>query len=233
MTGPGPLAGARRITFVTGAGISRESGIPTFRGREGLWRNHDASKLATVAAFERDPGLVWEWYLERRRGALAAEPNAGHLAVAAAERAAEVRVVTQNIDGLHGRAGSSRVIELHGNITRTRCSSCSGDWEGDLPGMPPRCGCGGLLRPDVVWFGEALGAAEWGAAAEAASWCDAMVIAGTSLAVSPANTLPLAAKRAGATLVEVNTEETPMSYMMDASLRGTCSEELPRLVERL
>lgn len=189
-------------------------------------------RLATAGAFREDPAGVWEWYEDRRRNAREAEPNAGHRAVAALERHYEVDVLTQNVDGLHQRAGSTRVTELHGNISRTRCDSCGrpgGD--GAFAELPPRCGaCGGLLRPDVVWFGEALPAAAWAAAERAAAACDVMVVAGTSLEVSPANTLPHAAARAGAALAEVNPEETPLAHVADASVRGPASAALSELL---
>lgn len=227
--------GGGRMVFVTGAGISQESGIPTFRGGGGLWRNHDPMRLATIGAFNDDPGLVWEWYEDRRRNVLAAKPNAGHGAIAALERFADVVVLTQNIDGLHGRAGSSRVLELHGNIVRTRCTVC--DFEGeireDLDVLPPRCGCGGMLRPDVVWFGEALPHGVWADAIDCAGGADIMVVVGTSLVVSPANTLPAHARRNGALLVEVNPEPTAMSDGMDLSVRQTAAAALPELVEVL
>lgn len=235
MSAFGDVAGAERIVFVTGAGISRESGIPTFRGSDGLWRKHDAMKLATIEAFEEDPKLVWEWYSDRRKNILAARPNPGHAAVAELEGHASVSVLTQNVDGLHQRAGSTDVVELHGSIVRIRCTSCDYIEEvpGDLPGGPPLCACGALLRPDVVWFGEELPRDVWRRAVNLASSCDLMIIAGTSLEVSPANTLPIHARRAGARLVEVNPDPTPMSHMMDVVVRRTCSECLPELASAL
>ena len=226
----GRIRGAERVAFVTGAGISTESGIPTYRGRGGLWRDRDVMRLATAGALEEDPGLAWEWYAERRAGALAARPNPGHEAVAGLEAHARVSVLTQNVDGLHQRAGSTEVLELHGSLARTRCTSCGLVRDGgELPGMPPECGCGAMLRPDVVWFGEELPRDTWRRAAGIASECDLMVVAGTSLEVSPANTLPLLARRGGAALVEVNTDATPMTPAMDLSARGACSELLPEL----
>ncbi|RNJ77027.1 MAG: NAD-dependent deacylase [Nitrosopumilus sp. H13] len=223
---------AKRVVFVTGAGISQESGIPTFRGEDGLWRNHDAMKLATIGAFEENPGLVWEWYADRRKNILSALPNPGHAAVAELERHVSVSVLTQNVDGLHQRAGSSEVLELHGSIIRTRCTSCDFAQEipSGLPGSPPLCGCGSMLRPDVVWFGEELPQEVWSEAMSIASGCDFMVVAGTSLEVSPANMLPLQAKRNGATLVEINPDPTPMSSEMDLAVREKCSACLPELV---
>ena len=222
---------AASVVFVTGAGISQESGIPTFRGKDGYWRNYDPMKLATIQAFYEDPKLVWEWYDDRRRNILAAQPNPGHMAIAELENHARVTTLTQNIDGLHKRAGSSQILELHGNIIRVRCTSC--DFRGEIAGfdwLPPECAaCGSLLRPDVVWFGEQLPQDVWRDAMRHAGEADIMIVAGTSLAVSPANMLPAYAKRGGATLVEVNPEGTGMSGMMDLSIRDTCSAVLPEL----
>ena len=230
------LARAEKIAVFTGAGVSTESGIPTFRGKDGLWRNYDPMELATVGAFEKNPRLVWEWYEDRRANIRAAEPNAGHRAIASLEETHGVSVITQNIDGLHQRAGSTDVIELHGSIVRTRCSSCGTPDESDdgsraHPALPPPCaaGCGGIMRPDVVWFGEALPAGALERAAEKARACDAMIIAGTSLAVAPANMLPGEARAGGAVLVDVNPEGGPMSHMMDAEVRGGAAAMLPRL----
>lgn len=218
--------------MVTGAGISQESGIPTFRGDGGLWRSYDPMKLATISAFEEDPALVWQWYDERRANIAAAEPNAGHRAVARMAQLRRVSVATQNIDGLHQRAGSAGVLELHGSIVRTRCSAC-GRFAGRAEGLPPRCACGGIQRPDVVWFGEQLPAGVWEEAVRAARASDLMVVAGTSLAVSPANTLPAHARSCGAMLVEVNPERTAMSGMMDLSVRKSASAALPELLRLL
>ena len=234
------LSRAERLAVFTGAGVSTESGIPTFRGKDGLWRNHDPMELATVGAFERNPRLVWEWYEDRRANIRAAEPNAGHRAIAALEKTHEVSVITQNIDGLHQRAGSSDVIELHGSIVRTRCGSCGArdgadDGSRAHPVLPPPCvaGCGGIMRPDVVWFGEALPAGALEKAVEAARACDAMVVAGTSLAVEPANMLPGEASAGGAVLVDVNPERGRMSHMMDAEMRGGAAASLPLLADFL
>ncbi len=226
------IRSARRIVFVTGAGVSQESGIPTFRGKDGLWRRYDVMKLATIDAFYEDPVLVWEWYNERREGILAAEPNPGHAAIAELERCVDVRVLTQNIDGLHQRAGSSHVSELHGSIVRVRCVSCGkgGERTDEFAKVPPMCGCGGMLRPDVVWFGEPLPQDVWGEAIRQAGRCDVMVVAGTSLEVSPANTLPYHARQGGAAIIEVNPVETCMSSYMDHIARGTCAGILPGMV---
>ncbi len=227
------LKKAEKFVFVTGAGISQESGIPTFRGKDGLWRKYDPMQLATIDAFYQDPKLVWEWYDERRRNILAANPNSGHKAIADLEKFKQVSILTQNIDGLHQRAGSSNVYELHGSIITIKCTVC--DFKDKITTnftqFPPLCKCGGILRPDVVWFGEALPQDVWKTAMDHASSCDVMIVVGTSLAVSPANLLPVYAKQNGATMIEVNPEPTPMSDIMDISLRSTAVNALPELVK--
>ncbi|MGH1567888.1 MAG: SIR2 family NAD-dependent protein deacylase [Nitrosopumilus sp.] len=222
----------KKIVFVTGAGISQESGIPTFRGKDGLWRNHDAMKLATIDAFYDNPKLVWEWYNERRMNIFQAQPNPGHKAISDLEKYAEVVVLTQNIDGLHQKSGSTKVLELHGSIVKIKCSVCDYKEEilTNISELPPLCKCGNILRPDVVWFGESLPQDVWQNAINLASNCDLMVIAGTSLVVSPANTLPIYAKQNNATLVEINPEDTEMSGEMDVTIRNTSAESLPKLV---
>lgn len=223
---------SQKIVFVTGAGISQESGIPTFRGKDGHWRKYDPMQLATIDAFYEDPKLVWEWYEERRKNILAAQPNAGHFAIADLARHKQVIVLTQNIDGLHQRAGSKKVLELHGSIIRIKCTVC--DYQDDMTSgfdsLPPKCRCGGVLRPDVVWFGEALPQDVWSEAIRHAQTCDVMIIVGTSLVVSPANQLPLYAKQNGAVLIEVNPERTIMSSEMDLSVRETAVKALPNIV---
>lgn len=227
------LKDAEKIVFVTGAGISQESGIPTFRGTDGLWRKYDPMQLATIDAFYDDPKLVWEWYEDRRKNILNAKPNLGHSAIAELEKFSDVAILTQNIDGLHQRAGSSHVLELHGSIIRIKCTVC--DFEDDIPTsfeiLPPKCTkCGNILRPDVVWFGEPLPQKIWNQAITEASTCDIMIIAGTSLVVSPANTLPVYAKQNNATLIEVNPEQTQMSSEMDMTLRTTSAKALPSIL---
>ena len=226
------LRGAKKIVFVTGAGISQESGIPTFRGKDGLWRNYDAMKLATINAFYDNPKLVWEWYNERRKNIFSAEPNLGHKAIAELEKFVKVVVLTQNIDGLHQRAGSTEVLELHGSIVKIKCTVC--DFKNEILTefirIPPLCKCGNILRPDVVWFGESLPQEIWQQAMIHASKCDVMIVVGTSLAVSPANTLPIYAKQNKATLIEINPEETIMSSDMDLSIRNTSVIALPEFV---
>ncbi|MGB6462737.1 MAG: NAD-dependent deacylase [Nitrosotalea sp.] len=226
------LKQAEKIIFVTGAGISQESGIPTFRSKDGLWRKYDPMKLATIDAFYEDPKLVWEWYEERRKNILAAKPNPGHLAMAELEKHKPVYVLTQNIDGLHQRAGSTKVYELHGSIITIKCTVC--DFKDTImtrfSELPPICKCGNILRPDVVWFGESLPQDVWHAAMQQASSCDVMIVVGTSLAVSPANLLPVYAQQNGAIVIEVNPEETPMSGTMDISIRSSAAKALPELV---
>jgi len=226
------LKEAQKIVFVTGAGISQESGIPTFRGKDGLWRNHDAMKLATIDAFYENPKLVWEWYNERRKNIFSAEPNLGHKAIAELEKFVKVVILTQNIDGLHQRAGSTKVLELHGSIIEIKCSVCKFKNKilTEFTNIPPLCKCGNILRPNVVWFGEPLPQDIWQEAMIHSSNCDIMIIAGTSLVVSPANTLPLYAKQNNAFLIELNPEETMMSSDMDLSIRSTSVITLPKLV---
>jgi len=227
------LKNAKKIVFVTGAGISQESGIPTFRGTDGLWRKYDPMQLATIDAFYDDPKLVWEWYEDRRKNILQAKPNPGHFAIAELEKYKKVTVLTQNIDGLHQRSGSTKVLELHGSIIRIKCSVCN--FKDNIPTsfdeLPPKCSsCNNILRPDVVWFGEPLPQDVWNQAIFEANSCDVMIIAGTSLVVSPANTLPVYAKQNNALLVEVNPEETIMSSEMDLSLKMTSAKALPNLI---
>ena len=222
----------KKIVFVTGAGISQESGIPTFRGKDGLWRNYNAMKLATIDAFYENPKLVWEWYNERRENIFSASPNQGHKAIADLEKYAKVIILTQNIDGLHQKAGSSKVLELHGSIVKIKCTVC--DFRDEIitkfSEIPPLCKCGNILRPDVVWFGESLQEDVWKHAMIQASQCDLMIIAGTSLVVSPANTLPIYAKQNNAYLIEINPEKTEMSSEMDLTINDTSANVLPKIV---
>ncbi|MGY5148498.1 MAG: SIR2 family NAD-dependent protein deacylase [Candidatus Nitrosopumilus sp. bin_68KS] len=222
----------KKIVVVTGAGVSQESGIPTFRGKDGLWRNYDAMKLATIDAFYDNPKLVWTWYNERRVNIFAAKPNPGHKAIAELEKYAQVSVLTQNIDGLHQKAGSTDVLELHGSIIKIKCSVCNYNEEiiSEFLVIPPICKCGNILRPDVVWFGESLPQNVWQKAMILASQCDLMVIVGTSLVVSPANTLPMYAKQSNAILIEINPENTEMSSEMDLAIKNTGANSLPELV---
>lgn len=226
------LKEAQKIVFVTGAGISQESGIPTFRGKDGLWKSYDVMKLATIDAFYEDPKLVWEWYNERRKNIFSANPNLGHKAIAELEKFVKVIVVTQNIDGLHQRAGSTKVLELHGSIIEIKCTVC--DFKNkiltEFTNIPPLCKCGNILRPNVVWFGEPLPQDVWQEAMIHVATCDVMVVVGTSLVVSPANSLPLYAKQNNVFLIELNPEETLMSSNMDLSVRNTSVMALPEFV---
>jgi len=226
------LKDSRKIVFVTGAGISQESGIPTFRGKDGYWRKYDPMKLASIDAFYDDPKLVWEWYEDRRKNILSVKPNEGHFAISQMEEFKDVVILTQNIDGLHQRSGSTNVLELHGSIIRIKCTVCDfiDNITENFESLPPKCKCGSMLRPDVVWFGEPLPQNIWQSAIKEASVCDVMVIVGTSLVVSPANTLPVYAKQNGAILIEVNPEKTVMSNDMDLSIQATSAEVLPKIL---
>ena len=226
------LKDSRKIVFVTGAGISQESGIPTFRGKDGYWRKYDPMKLASIDAFYDDPKLVWEWYEDRRKNILSVKPNEGHFAISQMEEFKDVVVLTQNIDGLHQRSGSTNVLELHGSIIRIKCTVCDfiDNITENFESLPPKCKCGSMLRPDVVWFGESLPQNIWQSAIKEASVCDVMVIVGTSLVVSPANTLPVYAKQNGAILIEVNPEKTVMSNDMTLSIQATSVGVLPKML---
>ena len=231
------LAGGRKLAVLTGAGISAESGIPTFRDAQtGLWSRYDPMQLATEEGFRAEPSLVWRWYAWRRELVREARPNAGHLALAAAEaRFESVRVITQNVDGLHARAGSTGLIELHGNIMRTVCLEHCGFSE-DVPdrlpeGEPPRCArCGAWLRPGVVWFGEMLDPRSLQDASAEVADCDVMLVVGTSGLVHPAAGLPAEARRAGAAVITVNPEATALDSLATACLRGKAAEVLPTLL---
>ncbi len=221
------------MAVLTGAGVSAESGVPTFRGPQGLWRNYRPEELATPGAFRRDPHLVWEWYAWRRGLIAACRPNAAHDTLA--EMGAcldDLILITQNVDGLHRLAGSRNVVELHGNIWRLRCTrDCRPPWEDravPLPEIPPRCPrCGALARPDVVWFGESLPGEALDAAFAAARRCRLMLVVGTSAVVQPAASLPLLALQGGARVVEINPQPTPLSDVADEVIRRLAAEALP------
>ncbi|HTM51806.1 MAG TPA: NAD-dependent deacylase [Bryobacteraceae bacterium] len=227
------IGAASSVVALTGAGISAESGVPTFRGQGGLWKNFKPEDLATPEAFARDPRLVWEWYDWRRTLLAQVEPNSGHRALVQLEAAKPgFTLITQNVDGLHDRAGSRRPLKLHGDIWRLECRQCGRDWpdrRAPLPKLPPRCGCGAIARPGVVWFGEPLGEV-WAEAEHAARTAEVFLIVGTSSLVYPAASLAPIAKAAGARLIEINPEGTPLSAHADASLRGLAGEVLPDLV---
>jgi NAD-dependent deacetylase len=222
---------------LTGAGVSAESGIPTFReAQSGLWARYNPEDLATPRAFQRNPQLVWEWYGWRRQMVLQAEPNPAHLALAELERSVpHFTLITQNVDNLHQRAGSRNVLQLHGSIVRARCTARETlfeTWE-ETAEIPPRCPeCGAYLRPDVVWFGEPLPEPVLTQAWEEAGRCNLLLVVGTSALVHPAASLPLAALRAGATVVEINPDTTPLSSMVHYVLRGPAGQILPSLVQK-
>lgn len=232
------LARSSQITAFTGAGISSESGVPTFRGKDGLWRQYRAETLATPEAFERDPALVWQWY-DWRRGLIATvSPNPGHEVLADwGKRLPRFTIITQNIDGLHEKAGSSNIVELHGNIWKLRCTregTVTGATETPLPRIPPVCPqCQALLRPHVVWFGESLDPAVLSEAFRLSSGSEVMLVIGTSALVYPAASLPTVASEAGAKIIEINPDPTPLSSSADISLRGKSGEILPLLSDRL
>jgi len=225
---------ARAIAVLTGAGVSAESGIPTFRGPGGVWRTHRAEELATPEGFARDPNLVWEWYDWRRSVIAEAQPNAGHRALAEWEqRAGCFTLITQNVDGLHDRAGSRNVVKVHGDIWTLRCLSCGRkhrDLRPRLEPLPPYCACGGLERPGVVWFGEGLPRFEWEEAVRATKEADLFFVIGTSAVVHPAAGLVHLAKSAGARVVEINVDDTAVSSAADVCLRAAAAQALPRLV---
>jgi NAD-dependent deacetylase len=234
----GALRQARLVAALTGAGISAESGLATFRDAQtGLWARFDPRELATPAAFARDPQLVWDWYAWRREQVAAAQPNAGHAALAELERRTpDFALITQNVDGLHQRAGSRNVIELHGNIARVKCSregTLVAHWEAGS-GAVPRCvNCGAWLRPDVVWFEEMLPEPALAAAEDAMRRCGVLLVIGTSAEVYPAAALPELARRSGAIVAEINPTATPLSATADYALRGAAGAVLPALLARL
>ncbi|HHL40376.1 MAG TPA: NAD-dependent deacylase [Deltaproteobacteria bacterium] len=226
------LAEARAPAALCGAGLSAESGVPTFRGAGGLWNNYRAEELATPQAFERDPLLVWRWYDWRRSVVAGAAPNDGHHALKALEDSKGLVIITQNVDGLQEEAGSRDAIELHGSIWRLRCTGCGLEERNrDVPlELPPRCRCGALFRPAVVWFGEALDADVLRRAEQAVERTDLLFVIGTSGVVQPAASLAWSAKGRGAFVVEINIEQTPVSPMADAVLRGKAAQRLAELI---
>jgi NAD-dependent SIR2 family protein deacetylase len=239
------ISRAGRLTVLTGAGISAASGVPTFRGSEGLWRQYRPEDLATPAAFRRDPALVWEWYAWRRELVAGCVPNAAHHVLARWSRERRCRVITQNVDDLHQKAGTEGVIRLHGSLWELRCAgaavplaergrdeTCHEEWRDErvpLPELPARCPrCGGLARPAIVWFGEALRDRDLRAAA-AATRCDLFISVGTSALVHPAAGLLFEAKRHGAVTAEINPVPTPASGIVDFAIQGRAEDVLPRL----
>ena len=229
------LRQARRVMIFTGAGVSAESGLPTFRDpQQGLWAKFRPQDLATPEAFARDPETVWRWYQWRRRVHAGVAPNAAHHAIAAMQsRNPDAALVTQNVDRLHELAGSERIIHLHGSVFRNKCAGCGAEMP-DVPhdlDAPPRCTrCGGLCRPDVVWFGESLPQKAWRAATEIAQSAELVLSVGTSATVYPAAELPQHAKRAGALVIQINPEPTPLDRIAH-NLRGPAGVILPALVD--
>ncbi|MEZ4767572.1 MAG: NAD-dependent deacylase [Caldilineales bacterium] len=236
------LADARRLVVLTGAGMSKESGIPTFReAQDGLWARYDPQQLATPQGFRANPALVWDWYQYRLGLVERAEPNPGHLAVAALEdRLPGVVVITQNVDGLHGRAGSRDVLELHGSIRRFKCLRGHGGLSMDdlagQPDSPPRCprpGCGALMRPDVVWFGEQLDSGVIQRAFVESEACDVMLIVGTSGVVHPAASLPYQARNRRARIIEVNPTRSELTDLAHVFLQGPAGQVLPTVLSAM
>lgn len=231
------LARARSVAVLTGAGISAESGVPTFRDPGGLWERFRPEELANVQAFLRNPDLVQRWYAYRRKLVREVEPNPGHYALVELERMVpDFTLITQNVDNLHRQAGSRRVVELHGNLLRSYCIDCGRpadevDLEAAAEGKPVRCpACGGLIRPDVVWFGELLPEEALAEAYAACERAEVFLSVGTSAVVYPAAGLPLEAKRAGAYVAEINLQPSAIADQVDALLLGKAGEILPALV---
>jgi len=234
----GLLRKTNRVAVLTGAGISAESGIPTFRGKDGLWKKYRAEELATPEAFRQDPKLVWEWYNWRRGIIAPVEFNPGHKVLARWEKIfPDFALITQNIDGLHWKAGSKNIVELHGNIWKMRCTeegTIVENHDFPLKDIPPHCpSCGALLRPHVVWFGETLSPSILQQAFTLSSRCEVMFVIGTSAFVQPAASLPLTAAEAGAKVVEINITRTPLTPYADFSPLGKAGEILPLIDKNL
>ncbi|MCS7025740.1 MAG: NAD-dependent deacylase [Bryobacteraceae bacterium] len=231
------LSQANHVAVLTGAGISAESGIPTFRGPDSRWRGCLPEQLASPEAFKHNPRLVWEWY-DWRRGLIAGSaPNPGHYALAALEaQLSDFTLITQNVDGLHARAGSQQILCLHGDIWTLACTACGWSGRNESPQirpLPPSCTCGAILRPGVVWFGESLPSDVWSQALQAAQRAEVFLVVGTSAVVMPAASLASLAQQHGAKVIEVNNQATRLSSQVDVVLRGSASEILPRLAAGL
>lgn len=228
------LRAAQSVLVLTGSGISAESGLPTFRGVNGLWRTHRVEELASPQGFARDAQLVWTWYNERIAAHRRAEPNRGHYALASLEeRYRDFTLATQNVDSLHLRAGSRNVLELHGALRAARCTGCDAHEPLDSRGLDLariEHGCGGRFRPDIVWFGEALPSRAWERATAAADRADVILVIGTSAVVYPAAALAI---RREAYVAEINPEATAISDRVDCVVRGTAAESLPRILDKL
>ena len=230
------VTSATRVVVLTGAGVSQESGLRTFRDAQaGLWSQYKPEDLASPEAFTRDPKLVWDWYAWRREAIKGVRPNPGHYALVEMEKLVpEFTLITQNVDGLHRFAGSQNVLELHGNIQKVRCSQCglfTETWVDDPDSVPTCSNCGGLLRPDVVWFGEPLPRGELEAAVKASRACQVFFSIGTSGVVQPAASLAHAARNNGSVVVEINAEPTPLTPKVDFAFHGKSGELLPDLVK--
>lgn len=227
---------SKYLTALTGAGVSAESGIPTFRGKDGLWNRYRPEELATPEAFKRDPELVWEWYKWRMKIVFNAKPNKAHYAFAELEKMGILKcLITQNVDDLHERAGSKRVLHLHGSLKVVRCTGCGIEFEVDRPPEKILCECGSLLRPGVVWFGECLPSDVLNEAILELSSSDVVIVAGTSAVVQPAASLPYIVKRNGGFVIEINPDETPLSRIAEVSIRekaGKAMEEIVELVKQ-
>ena len=228
-----------KVVALTGAGISAESGVPTFRGSSGLWKQYRPEELATPEAFSDNPRLVWEWYLWRRQLIAQADPNPGHYALVELEELlkGDFTLITQNVDGLHRQAGSKNSIELHGNIFVNRCSQCgqrASDDALDFDSLPPRCPrCQGAMRPDVVWFGESLNPVNIEDAFAKSRQATLFLSLGTSAVVHPAASLPMLARESGALLIEINPESTPLTPLADLAISDSSARALPPLVEKI
>lgn len=230
------LAAARRVVALTGAGISVESGIPPFRGKGGLWEKFDPMEVGHIQSFMRDPEKVWRLLISEMRDVLmAAKPNAGHLGLARLEALGRLKtVITQNVDGLHQMAGNTDVIEFHGNFAWLRCLDCGGrekTVDVDLAQMPPKCRCGGIYRPECVFFGEMIPIKDLDRSQIAASTCDLMLVVGCSAVVQPAAFMPVIAKQAGATVIEINLEPTPLTGTTSTlHVTGKAGKIMPEIV---
>ena len=228
------LASARSVTVLTGAGVSADSGVPTFRGADGLWRNHRAEELATPEAFACNPRLVWEWYNWRRELLAAKIPNAAHHALVELEQRVErFWLITQNVDGLHPAAGSRNLSEIHGNIWKVRCTQCRQVQENravPIPMLPLCPACGGLLRPHIVWFGESLDPDDLDRSTAAVGSCEVLLIIGTSGVVYPAASFAALARQVGAFVAEINLDPAPNPQVVDITIQGRAAEVVPELI---
>ncbi len=224
-----------KVVAVTGAGVSKASGIPTFRGKDGLWRNYRPEELATPEAFRNNPKRVWEWYIYRLKIIMNAKPNAAHITLAEIEKHGNFTLITQNVDGLHREAGSQNILEIHGNIRRTWCTQCNHyAWLQKPPNTPPHCSqCNNLMRPDVIWFGESLNAEILGNAMSAAESADLCLVVGTSGVVMPAASLIHYTKKTGGVIVEFNPRHTPITPIADLTVPLPAEIGLPKFIKAL